>query len=128
MVLAAGLPEAETAAAWRLAAFLASAESQATLAARTGYVPIRTGATRVPELTEAWSEHPILRAGYDQLAAVEVDPAALGPQAGPERQLKELLAAATSDVIAGADPEEALANSVAAAEGLLHDYARHMAG
>lgn len=126
--LAAGLPAPETAAAWKLAAFLASAESQATLAARTGYVPIRTGATRVPELADAWSEHPILRAGYDQLAAVDVDPAALGPQAGPERQLKELLAAATSDVIAGADPEEALANSAAAAEGLLHDYARHMAG
>ena len=117
---------AETAAAWRLASFLASARSQATLAVRTAYVPIRRSATRVRRLAEEWKAHPDLRVGYDQLSAVAADPASLGPQAGPERELRRLLAIATRAVIGGADPAGALASAADEADALLRDYARHI--
>jgi sn-glycerol 3-phosphate transport system substrate-binding protein len=121
--LAGGKSEAETAAAWALASYLASPPVQADWAAATGYVPISPTAARRPPVAEAWRRHPGMRVAYDVLVAQETTPAALGPLAGPLREIRELQAEAVDRVVGGADPAEALTAAADDADHLLRVYA-----
>jgi sn-glycerol 3-phosphate transport system substrate-binding protein len=122
--LASGKSEAETAAAWKLASFLASPEIQAEWTAATGYVPISPASARLEPLATRWREHREMRVAYDVLAdQKEATPVELGPLAGPLPEIHEVLAHAVEDVTGeGIDPSAALAAAAADADRLLAAY------
>jgi sn-glycerol 3-phosphate transport system substrate-binding protein len=121
--MAAGKPEAEVAAAWELAAYLAAAPANARWAAATGYVPLSASAGSLEPLRTTWAERPELRVAFDVLAAQGTSPAAVGPLSGPQAELHGLLAEAVTGVVDdGADPAEALAEAAEDADGLLAAY------
>jgi sn-glycerol 3-phosphate transport system substrate-binding protein len=121
--MAAGKPGAETAAAWELAAYLASAPVDARWAAATGYVPLSASAGSLEPLRTVWDEHPQLRVAFDTLAAEGRSPEEAGPVAGPQAELHQLLADAVSDVVdEGRDPARALDEAAADADRLLDAY------
>jgi ABC-type glycerol-3-phosphate transport system substrate-binding protein len=121
--LAAGTPDDEAAAAWQLAAYLASGPVNAEWAAATGYVPLSASAGDTGVLRRAWADRPALREPFDVLAAHGDDPEDLGPLAGPLADLHETLAFAVSRVVdEGADPDEALAEAADDGDRLLRAY------
>ena len=121
--LAAGKPDDEAAAAWQLAAYLASGPVNAEWAARTGYVPLSASAGDTGTLQQAWAARPVLLEAFNVLAAHDDDPEDLGPLAGPLAELHGTLALAVSQVVdEGADPDEALAKAADDADRLLAAY------
>jgi sn-glycerol 3-phosphate transport system substrate-binding protein len=121
--LAAGKSEAETAAAWRLASFLAQPDIQAEWAAATGHVPLGPRSARLEPLASRWREHPEMRVAYDVLADHGTLPADLGPLAGPLGEIHELLADALHQVVEeDADPAVALREAAVDADRLLAAY------
>jgi sn-glycerol 3-phosphate transport system substrate-binding protein len=121
--IAGGKSEAETAAAWALASYLASPPVQGDWAAETGYVPISPSAARQPPLVERWRQHPEMRVAYDILADQGTTPAELGPLAGPLAEIRELEAEALDRVAGGTDPIAALTAAADDADRLLEAYA-----
>ncbi|HEV7761194.1 MAG TPA: extracellular solute-binding protein, partial [Acidimicrobiales bacterium] len=121
--LAAGKSEAQTAAAWKLASFLASPEIQAQWTAATGHVPISPASARLEPLATRWREHREMRVAYNVLADQEATPAELGPLAGPLPEIHVVLADAVEEVIEeGKEPSTALAEAAADADRLLAAY------
>jgi sn-glycerol 3-phosphate transport system substrate-binding protein len=122
--LAAGKSEAETAAAWELASFLASPRIQARWAAATGYVPLSPRSAELAPLASRWQDHPEMREAYDVLADPAVTPADLGPLAGPLPEIHEVLAHAIEEEVLKNDVEasDALADAAADADQLLEAY------
>jgi sn-glycerol 3-phosphate transport system substrate-binding protein len=122
--LAADRPEAETRAAWSLAAFLGSPTAQAQWAAATGYAPVTTRAAEMEPLRSTWVRRPQQAVGYQALLETATAPASMGMSVGPERELKVLLAEAVRAVLAGDTPSTALGDAAADAEQLLGAYNR----
>ena len=60
---------AKRAAAWQLIQYLDSPAEQASLAAESGYVPIRVSATKFPVLATKWANDPNYKVGYTQLTS-----------------------------------------------------------
>jgi sn-glycerol 3-phosphate transport system substrate-binding protein len=110
------------AAAGQLAAALASPAAQAELAAATGLVPVTASAVDEGALAEAWARHPQLRAGYDQVIAMDPTGRMIGPSVGPREDLRAELQALTSAVLAGAEPRPAVAQAVTASAAILAAY------
>lgn len=104
---------ARVGAAWSFVEWLMDPVRLAALAARTGYVPPRAAAIAEPELASRWATYPQLRVAYDQLSALPVNEATAGAVLGPGLALDGLLNSATSWVMEGADPAEALAEAEA---------------
>ena len=77
-----------TAAAWDYISYLVSAQSQATWAAATGYVPVREDALELEPLASTYATDPRFRVPYDQLLAGGDAPADLGPVLGPLREVR----------------------------------------
>jgi sn-glycerol 3-phosphate transport system substrate-binding protein len=120
-----GQSEAETAAAWALAAYLVSPDVQADWAAATGYVPLGPTVAGRPEVVARWREHPGMGVAYEVLAEQETSPEELGPLVGPLAEIHELQAVALDKVIAeGSDPADALTVAADDADRLLEAYAR----
>jgi sn-glycerol 3-phosphate transport system substrate-binding protein len=114
---------ATEAAAWRYIEFLSSAESAATWAAGTGYVPVRESAVDQPVLQERWAEAPFFRVPYDQLvegAANEATAGGLHAQMEEVRMVIEDAWRRMDDE--GLPPDEALEGVVAEANQVLQDY------
>ena len=55
------------AAAWEYLKFLDDPQTQADLAAGTGYVPIRKSSVELPAIQEQWAKEPGYKVAYDQL-------------------------------------------------------------
>ena len=58
---------AKRAAAWKFIQYLDSPGEQASLAAESGYVPVRVSATKLPVLADRWAQDPNYKTGYTQL-------------------------------------------------------------
>lgn len=107
-------------AAQQVVDFLTEPEALAELAAATGCAPPRQSAVDEAVLIDAWSAHPELRVGYDQLAAMGGDAAAAGLLALPAREIDDLLWSATYALVHDpVDPLTALADLELAGENLL---------
>lgn len=119
--ITSGKPSVETAAAWQLASYLASAPVQAQWGT-TGYVPISQTATTLEPLRSRWAEQPELAIAYDELARHGTEPVDLPPSAGPLPEIHKLLATALDDVLAGADPAAVLEVAADDARRLLAAY------
>jgi sn-glycerol 3-phosphate transport system substrate-binding protein len=110
-------------AAWTLIDWLVQPDRVAELAAFTGYVPTTERAAASPVSTQRWEEQPILRVGYDQLAAVPATDAAAGLQVGPMAAVGRALEVAASFAIdADRDPAEQLRAAEGTARAALDAY------
>lgn len=120
--------ERRVAAGWAFAQFLSSASSQAQLAARTGYVPVRSSATADPVLVAAWARWPHLRVAYDQLATTPISHATAGAAVGPRREIRTAIATSVASVFAGGDPTVALSHAVTSSDHLIAAYRETLGG
>jgi sn-glycerol 3-phosphate transport system substrate-binding protein len=119
--------DAQAAAAWDYIAYLISAQSQATWAATTGYVPIRPDAADVEPLATTYATDPRFAVAYTSLVDTPDVPTAVGPLLGPQREVRVLTARALATVLNGGDSQQALAEAAAQADALLADYASRRA-
>jgi sn-glycerol 3-phosphate transport system substrate-binding protein len=126
--LVKGKSEAETAAAWDFAKYLTSPASQATWAAGTGYVPIRTSALEQPAYKNLVTADPRYNVAYQQLAAGVVTPATAGPVLGPQSQVRSATAHAMESIYGGTDVKTALDGAAKQADSLIADYNRRTGG
>jgi ABC-type glycerol-3-phosphate transport system substrate-binding protein len=117
--MAAGRSDAETKAAWSLAAFLASPAAQSTWAAATGYAPVNQTAPRTGPLGPAWERQPQLRVAYDALLE---QGGSAGMSVGPEPQIRQLWADALDEIVQGKEPSVALREAAIDADRLLRAY------
>jgi sn-glycerol 3-phosphate transport system substrate-binding protein len=107
------------AAAWEVVQALTGASAQARLAGDNGYLPVTHAALDEPELVEAWTAHPQLRVGYDQVVGTPVAAATVGMVSRIERELVAVIDEIAIRVVDGADVVEALTAGQALAQDLL---------
>jgi sn-glycerol 3-phosphate transport system substrate-binding protein len=121
----AGHPPAKQAAAARFAAYLGSAEAQATWAVRTGYIPVNRKAAELPEFKEVVAKTPAFARPVQQLAGVASTPASRGCFMGVMPQARSKMNEVLETVILGkSNAERALAEGAAAMEPLIKSYNR----
>jgi len=123
LYVVAGKSDATTAAAWEFVQFLVSAESQATWASMTGYVPVREDAVELEPLATTYVDDPRFRVAYDQLLGVSDDLSSVGPVLGPLRQVREVTAQMMAEIFGGADVQTALTAAAQQSNLLIADYA-----
>jgi sn-glycerol 3-phosphate transport system substrate-binding protein len=119
--------DAQAAASWDYIAYLISAQSQATWASATGYVPIRPDAVDIEPLATTYASDPRFAVAYSSLVETPDVPTAVGPLLGPQREVRVLTARALATVLNGGDPQQALAEAAAQADALLADYSARQA-
>jgi sn-glycerol 3-phosphate transport system substrate-binding protein len=114
---------ARVGAAWTLVDWLIQPGRVAELAAFTGYVPTTDRAAASPVTTASWAERPVLRVGFDQLAAMPATDAAAGMQVGPMVEVQRALeVAAALTIDADQDPAEQLRAAEGTARSALDAY------
>ena len=114
---------AQVGAAWAFAEWMSAPRQVAQLASVTGYVPTTYTAADLPIMRDAWDADPVLRVGYDQLAASPDSPAGAGIQIGPMLEVRQVIEAAVTDIIdGGADPAVRLDEAGVTAMGLIQVY------
>ena len=102
--------------------FLASAESQAIFASKTGYVPVNEGSAETEVLKAAWSKYPALRVAYDEMLSIPSGPSNWNPLVGPRPEVRLALSNAAEAVWNGKDPDAALQEAVIATDTVLSTY------
>ncbi len=112
----------EIAAAWDYTTYLLSAESQATWAAGTGYVPVRTDALGIEPLASTYADDPRFEVAFTQLTTGSDDDLANAPVLGPQREVRVETAGAMAAIFGGADPQTALTEAAEAANNLIASY------
>ena len=114
---------AKQAAAWDYATFLTSPETQSTWAAATGYIPTRTSATELPEITRRWAEIPGFKVAYDQLVDGADTPATNGPVIGDYEGVRAAIEEAEDRMfIDGGAPDDALTGAATKATSVIEAY------
>jgi len=87
-ISATGDEPEKQAAAWDYMDFLTTPDSQSKWAAATGYIPVRTSAVDLPEVTARWAEAPGFRVAYDQLVDGSDNTATAGGVVGDFESLR----------------------------------------
>jgi sn-glycerol 3-phosphate transport system substrate-binding protein len=127
--ITAGRGDDKAAAAWDFTSWLVSAEVQSDFAASTGYVPVNSGSPAVEPLLSLYTSDPRFKVAYDQVAQTPDIPTSIGPNLGPQREIRVTAAAAMGRILNGADPATELAVAAGEANALIADYnARRDAG
>ncbi len=114
--------DAQAAAVWDFIKFLTSAQTQATWASATGYVPIRNDALELEPLLTTYATDPRFKVAYDQLVAGEDDLASVGPVLGPLREVRAVTAAAVAAIFGGGPVQQALTDAAVQSDQLITDY------
>jgi len=116
------------AAAWAFIKFLEAPEQQASLAAATGYVPVRRSAVNLKQLQDFWAARPEFRAAYDQLL-VPGGPSANGSVIGDYQGVRDAVREGLTALLTqGLSPAEALARTERAATRAIQEYNRRIGG
>jgi sn-glycerol 3-phosphate transport system substrate-binding protein len=116
-------PEAEQEAAWTFLKWLMEPEQQAEWFAGTGFLAIRQSAYDLPAAQEATDKYSGFRIAAESLARGPTEPETLGPVIGAFPQVREALATAIEEMIlAGKDPDQALADAAAESNQVIQDY------
>jgi sn-glycerol 3-phosphate transport system substrate-binding protein len=117
------VPPAQQAAAWTFETFLDSPASQATWAAGTGYIPIRTASVHLPTITALWASDPNYKVAYTQLTSGALTPASAGPVVGPYLTVTTAMVNAENSMfLHGASPAQALRTAARHVDGVLSTY------
>ena len=117
------VPAVQQAAAWKYITFLDGAQSQATWAAGTGYIPIRKSATATPTIQNLWAATPYFKVAYTQLVGGKVTAATAGAVIGPFPDVRTaVLNAEESMYTQGVAPIEALTTAQSQADQAISSY------
>ena len=112
---------ARVAAAWKYLEFMTAAQQQATWAATTGYVALRTDATELEPLKTALADPRFTVAGK-QLQDIPAAPTSAGPVAGPLLEVRTAVAEGVAKILNGDDVTATLAEMESQANALITDY------
>lgn len=114
---------AKQAAAWDFMTYLTSPESQATWAAATGYIPVRSSSTELPVLTQRWTESPGFKVAYDQLVDGADTTATAGAVIGDYEGARAAVEEAQDKMfLDNGAPDDALSNAAIAATTAIEAY------
>ena len=114
---------AKRAAAWQYIAFLDATDSQATWAAGTGYIPLRTSSTQTALIQSLWARQPEFKVAYTQLTAGAQSYATAGAVVGPFAEVRTAIVTAESSMyVSGTSPSAALAGASATTNQLIQNY------
>lgn len=123
------VPKLQQAAAWEYIRFLDSPASQATWAAGTGYIPIRTSATRSATVQGLWQREAGYKVAYDQLVHGGSTPATDGSAIGPYPQVRQAeLTAEEAMLTHGTSPATAVAAAAHEIDQILSRYNQRVGG
>lgn len=112
-------------AAWRLAQFLVSAESQAKWHAGSGYYPLRSDSLSLPVVQELYKTYPQFRVLAAELETSPNTRATQGALMGPSQQVRAAIATSIEEmVLKSVSPEQAINKAADAATGELERYNR----
>jgi sn-glycerol 3-phosphate transport system substrate-binding protein len=117
-----GKSDEKTAAAWDFIKYATGSSVQATWAAATGYIPVRTSSADVPVLKDLYTADPRYAVALHQLEAGTTNLASAGPVVGPLRQVRQATAKALQQTLDGADPKQALDQAAADSNKQIADY------
>ncbi|MEP6623604.1 MAG: ABC transporter substrate-binding protein [Acidimicrobiia bacterium] len=111
------------AATWEFVKFLVSAQTQATFAAGTGYVPIRKSSVNEKVLADLYASTPGYKVAYDQLLSGKDDVATAGPVIGNYAGVRDVVRDAETKMLAeNGDPKAAIKAAAIAATAAIQDY------
>ena len=115
--------DAEKAAVWDFVTWLDEPEQQARWHAGTGYIPIRTSAAELPEVTQLWADRPGFEVAFRQLTSSEAPPGGGGPVIGGYPGFRDALEEAIERVILqGVSAADALAGAQEKADAAIKAY------
>lgn len=119
----------QQAAAWQYISFLDSTSSQATWAAGTGYIPIRTSSTRTSTVQGLWQKRPGYKVAYEQLVDGAASAATAGAAIGPYPQVRQAeLTAEEAMFTHGTSPQAAVASAARKIDQILRQYNQRLGG
>jgi sn-glycerol 3-phosphate transport system substrate-binding protein len=101
---------AQRAAAWKLIQYLDTPQEQASLAAESGYVPIRVSATKLPILVNRWASDPNYEVGYEQLTSGQLSYANIGSLIGDYQGVRNGVADGIEQMVANKMSSQAAAS------------------
>ncbi len=111
------------AATWEFVKFLVQADTQATFAAGTGYVPIRKSSVKEPVLLAQWASNPGYKVAYDQMLAGKDNRATAGPVIGDYAGVRDVVRDAETKMLSeGTDPKAALTKAAKDSTAVIQDY------
>jgi sn-glycerol 3-phosphate transport system substrate-binding protein len=114
---------ARQAAAWDFMTYLTSPENQSQWSAATGYLPVRTSAVDLPEVTRRWQEVPGFRVAYDQLVDGADTTATDGALVGPFEEVRAAVEGSLERMfLDGGDPADAVAGAADEATSAMASY------
>ena len=117
-----GSPE-RAGAAWEAIEWLTEPTQMARFDVATGYVPPSKAVAAEQVIVDAWSVHPQLRVGYDQLYNTPGSPATAGALYGPSTEIDSIFFDLTRSIIEhGVSPADALQKASQATNDLLTQY------
>jgi sn-glycerol 3-phosphate transport system substrate-binding protein len=111
------------AAAWQYLKFLDTAESQATWAAGTGYLPIVKKAAASAKVRDLWAKSPGYKVAYDQLLKGSNNAATAGAVIGPSPTVADIVRDAENSMfLQSTKPDQALKDAATKATAAIVDY------
>lgn len=111
------------AATWEYVKFLVQADTQATFAAATGYVPIRMSSTKEPALVAQWAKEPGYKVAYDQLLGGQDTIATAGPVIGDYAGVRDIVRDAMTRMLSeGSDPKRTVIQAEKDSTAMIQDY------
>jgi sn-glycerol 3-phosphate transport system substrate-binding protein len=114
---------AKQAAAWQYLKFLDSAQSQATWAVGTGYLPIVKKAAESAEVKDFWAKNPGYQVAYNQLLSGVNSAATAGSVIGPYKAVDDAIRDAENSMfLNGTSPDAAVKNAASAVTAAIADY------
>ncbi|MGH9089430.1 MAG: extracellular solute-binding protein, partial [Acidimicrobiales bacterium] len=123
------VPKLRQAAAWQFVRFLDSTASQASWAAGTGYIPIRTSATKTSTVLGLWQRSPGYKVAYAQLVDGGSSAATAGAALGPYPQVRQAeLTEEEAMLTHGTAPKAAVAAAAAKVDQVLSQYNQRVGG
>lgn len=115
-------------AAWRLAKFLVSAESQAKWHAGSGYFPLRADSIQTPIVQDLYKNYPQFRVLAAEFETTPNTRATQGALMGPSQQVRAAIATAIEEMVLGrSTPEQAIQKAASEATSELERYNRVVA-
>ncbi|MGZ6909524.1 MAG: ABC transporter substrate-binding protein [Acidimicrobiia bacterium] len=115
------------AATWDFLKFLVQADSQATFAAGTGYVPINKDSPKQRVLADQWAKEPGYKVAYDQLLVGKDDIATAGPVIGDYAGVRDVVRDVMTQMLTGGmDATTALHKAVAESNAKIEGYNRRV--
>jgi sn-glycerol 3-phosphate transport system substrate-binding protein len=114
---------AKEAAAWEFVTFLDNTASQATWAAGTGYIPLRTSSANTPTIQKLWATNPQFKVAYTQLVGGAATYASAGAVLGSFDDVRTAIATAEATMFLGKEsPSAAVTMAANSSNALISNY------